>query len=183
MPDGQNELTVDQKEDIHQHSGWLIPAVFLFAILLLSGLFLGWYLRPGPGFRLPPPTSPPWSTLTVRGQAFTVPANYIQNSAARARRRAEKRRHWRPCFPSWRAIPTPRRGCSPATRRIPRWCGLSLHGDTNPLDAAARLARIYQPYIPDPQGTAGPFGLTQYGFRTNSGYGREDLFAGEKAAS
>ncbi len=57
---------------------------------------------------------------------------------------------------------------------------LTLRGDANPLDAAARLARIYLPYIPDPKGMTGPFGLTQYGFANNSGYGREELFAGEK---
>lgn len=49
---------VNQKEDIHQHSGWLVPAVFLFAVLLLSGLFLGWYLRPVPGFRQRPLINP-----------------------------------------------------------------------------------------------------------------------------
>ena len=38
---GRSKMShVDQKEDVHQHSGWLIPAVFLFAIMLLSGLFL-----------------------------------------------------------------------------------------------------------------------------------------------
>ena len=44
----------EQKEDVHGHSGWLIPAIFLFVILLLSGLFLGWYLRPGPRVSVSP---------------------------------------------------------------------------------------------------------------------------------
>jgi hypothetical protein len=35
------------------------------------------------------------------------------------------------------------------------------------------------PYITDQKGSAGPFGLTQYGFAKDSGYEREDLFAGE----
>ena len=35
----------------------------------------------------------------------------------------------------------------------------------------SRLARIYMPYIVDPQGRAGPFGLTRYTFRADSGYG------------
>ena len=75
---------VDQKEDIHQHSGWLIPVIFLSAILLLSGLFLGWYLRPGPRVPAAPTGRSTLVDLTVRGQAFNSPANYIQNSAARA---------------------------------------------------------------------------------------------------
>ena len=52
---------------------------------------------------------------------------------------------------------------------------LLIRGDTNSLDPASRLARIYMPYIVDPKGEAGPFGLTRYGFRADSGYGRDDL--------
>ena len=35
-----------QKEEFHRHSGWWFPAAFLLAVLTLSGLLLGWYLRP-----------------------------------------------------------------------------------------------------------------------------------------
>lgn len=170
---------VDQKEDIHRHSGWLIPGVFLFATLLLSGVFLGWYLRPGPMVPAAPTDQSTLVDVTLRGRAFTIPANYIESSAARAGGE-QKSITLAALFPSWQ-------GYSDAQARL--FAGnapdspvvrLTLHGDTNPLDAAARLARIYQPYIPDPHGTAGPFGLTQYGFARNSGYGREDLFAGEK---
>jgi hypothetical protein len=169
----------DQKEDVHQHSGWLIPAVFLFAIMLLSGLFLGWYLRPGPKAPAAPTDQSTPVALTVRGQAFAIPANYIQNAAARAGG-AQDSVMLAALFPSWH-------GYSDAEARL--FAGnapdspvvrLSLRGDANPLDARARLARIYQPYIPTPAGAPGPFGLTQYGFAKNSGYEREDLFAGEK---
>jgi hypothetical protein len=168
---------VDQKEDIHQHSGWLIPAIFLFAILLLSGLFLGWYLRPGPKVAAAPTGQSTLVDLTVRGQAFNIPANYIQNSAARAGGE-QNTVTLAALFPSWH-------GYSDAEARL--FAGnapdspvvrLSLHGDAGPMNAAARLARIYQPYIPDPKGTPGPFGLTQYGFARDSGYGHQDLFAG-----
>jgi hypothetical protein len=166
-----------RKEDIHQHSGWLIPALFLFAILLLSGLFLGWYLRPGP--RVPAPTDKDTLVaLTVRGQVFTIPANYLQSAAARAGGE-QNSITLAALFPSWH-------GYSDAEARLfagnapdSRVVRLSLRGDANPLDAATRLARIYQPYIPEPAGTPGPFDLTQYAFAKTSGYKREDLFAGE----
>ncbi|HMH64270.1 MAG TPA: hypothetical protein VK515_01710, partial [Rhizomicrobium sp.] len=58
---------------------------------------------------------------------------------------------------------------------------LLLRGDPNDLDERARLERIYMPYITDRKGGAGPFGLTQYGFARDSGYERDDLFAGESA--
>jgi hypothetical protein len=169
---------VDQKEDIHQHSGWLIPVAFLFAVLLLSGLFLGWYLRPGPKAPAAPTDQATLVALTVRGQAFVIPANYVQNSAARAGG-MQNSVALAALFPSWHGYSDAEAKAflgnapdSPVVR-------LSLHGDANPLDASARLARIYQPYIPDPKGAPGPFGLTQYGFAKNSGYEHQDLFAGE----
>ena len=47
------------------------------------------------------------------------------------------------------------------------------------LTEADRLARIYLAYVTDPKGKPGPFGLTQYTFREDSGYRREDLFVGD----
>ena len=73
-----------EQGDIHQHSGWWLPLSVLLVILLLSGLFLGWYLRPG----LKPVGAPTGQSnmvnLTVRGSAFAIPANYIEKPAARA---------------------------------------------------------------------------------------------------
>ena len=47
------------------------------------------------------------------------------------------------------------------------------------LTEADRLSRIYMAYVSNPRGAPGPFGLTQYAFRENSGYGHEDLFVGQ----
>ena len=43
---------------------------------------------------------------------------------------------------------------------------------------AVRLQRIYGPYLANPKGRDGSFGLTQYAFRPDTGYGDSDLFAG-----
>jgi len=53
-----------------------------------------------------------------------------------------------------------------------------IRADTNSLDPASRLARIYMPYILNLKGEPGPFGLTRYFFRADSGYGSDDLFTG-----
>ena len=37
-----------------------------------------------------------------------------------------------------------------------------------------------RPYIQSPSGAPGPFCLTQYAFRADSGYARQDLFAGSE---
>jgi hypothetical protein len=165
------------RDEMHGHSGWLIPFAFVSAILLLSGLFLGWYLRPGPR-----PAALTGNSelvhLTVRGAAFAIPANYIENAAARSGGEQDSLA-LAVLFPSWR-------GYSDADARLFQGNApdspvihLALRRDANNLDAAARLKRIYMPYIENQ--AAGPFGLTQYRFRADSGYEQNDLFAGDGA--
>jgi hypothetical protein len=56
---------------------------------------------------------------------------------------------------------------------------LLIHDDPVKLSEAAWLNRIYMPYVVNPQGTPGPFGLTLFTFRRDSGYHDEDLFVGQ----
>ena len=165
------------REEVHRHSGWVIPVGFLFAILLLSGLFLGWYLRPGPKPAAAPTGRSTMVQVTVRGTAFTIPANYMESSVARAGGEMDQLA-LAALFPSWRGYSdgearafTGNAPDSPVIR-------LSLRGDVSDLDQQARLERIYMPYMIDRKGTAGPFGLTLYNFEKDSGYERNDLFAG-----
>jgi hypothetical protein len=165
-----------QQEDIHQHSGWLIPAAFFFAVMLLSGLLLGWYLRPGP--RLPAPTGQSdLVPVTLGSLALEVPANYIQNAAARAGGDQDSLA-LAALFPAWQ-------GYAPELAR--RFQGnapdsavvrILIRRDGNPMDAATRLARIYRPYFLAPEGVEGLFGLRQYSFADNSGYEQNELFVG-----
>ena len=169
---------VDQKEHIHRHSGWLVPAIFLCAILLLSGLFMGWYLRPGPRSPASPSDQPSLVELMVDDQAFHIPANYIQNSAARLGGKQQSIA-LAALFPSWQGYSDANARLFAANAPDSAVVRLSLRGDANPLDAPARLARIYLPDIADPKGITTPYGLTRYEFVDTSGYAREDLFAGE----
>ncbi len=169
-----------QREDIHQHSGWWLPLAILFVILLLSGLFLGWYLRPGPKPAARPTGQSNVVNLTVRGSAFAIPANYIENAAVRAGGDQDSLA-LTALFPSFRGYSDGEarlfQGNAPDSQVI----HLSLRGDANNLAPQARLQRIYGPYLTDRDGASGPFELTQYGFRRNSGYEQNDLFAGEGA--
>lgn len=170
----------EQRDDVHQHSGWWFPLGFGFAILLLSGLFLGWYLRPGPRAPAAPTGQSNIVNLTVRGAAFAIPANYIQNAPARAGGDQDSL-SLAALFPSFRGYSDGEaklfQGNAPDSPVI----HLSLRGDANNLDPQGRLQRIYRPYLTDPDGAPGPFGLTQYGFRKNSGYEQSDLFAAQSA--
>jgi hypothetical protein len=168
-----------RNENIHGHSGWLIPAVFLFAVMLLSGLLLGWYLRPGPKA---PATLTGQSDLvpvTVGALSLEVPANYIQNSAARAGGEQDSLA-LAAFFPSWDGYsPEMARqfqGNAPDSGLI----RILIRHDSNSMDAATRLARIYRPYLLGPEGVAGLFDLRQYSFAPASGYEKNDLFVGGK---
>lgn len=170
----------DRPEVIRQHSGWLIPMGFLTVILILAALLLVYDLRPemGPRDGMVSDTSP--VALSVRGFAMAVPANYLDS--AKAREGGEQD------FLRLAALLPDLRGYSPEEARL--FAGnapdsplvrLLFRGDDLGLDSAARLERIYRPYIEDAAGTPGDFGLTRYAFRPDSGYGRQDLFAGTEA--
>jgi hypothetical protein len=167
-----------KSDDVHQHSGWLIPLGLAIAILGFCGLFLGWYLRPGPKAGVAPTEKSNIVQVSVRGVAFAIPANFIESSAARGGGDQD--------FLALAALFPDMRGYSDADAHL--FAGnapdqpvihLVLRSDPNNLGPEARLARIYMPYITDAKGAAGPFGLTQYGFRKNSGYEQNDLFAGQ----
>ena len=169
-----------EQGELHQHSGWWLPLSVLFVILLLSALFLGWYLRPGPKPAAAPTGQSNLVNLTVRGSPFTIPANYIENAAARAGGDHDSLA-LAALFPSFRGYSQEDarlfQGNAPDSPVI----HISLRGDTNNLAPQSRLLRIYGPYLTNREGAAGPFGLTQYGFRPNSGYEQSDLFAGMSA--
>jgi hypothetical protein len=167
----------EQKERVHQHSGWLLPAGFVFVIMLLSGLLLGWYLRPG---AKAPAALTGYSELVpvILGDLrLMVPANYMQNPAQRSGG-PQNSLSLTTLFPSWQGYSAElaRRfqGNAPDSAVV----RVQIHRDANTMDAATRLARIYGPNLAAPEGVAGPFGLRQYGFADNSGYEQNDLFVG-----
>ena len=172
--------SVKDREEIHRHSGWLIPAAFFCFVLLLSGLWLGWYLRPGPKQAAAPSGRSTLVKLSVRGIPFSIPANYIESSTALAGGEMESVRLVAQ-FPSWRGYSADDTRLFAGNAADSPVIRLSLRGSTNSLSGSERLDRIYMPYIANPKGEKAPFGLTQYGFVRDSGYENNDLFAGESA--
>lgn len=173
-------MTNTGQQKIHQHSGWLIPLAFGVAILLLSGLFLGWYLRPGPRSPAPPTGQSNLVELSVRGAAFAIPANYIQSPAARGGGDQDSLA-LAALFPSLQGYSDTDAPLFQGNAADSPVIHINLRGDAGNLDAKARLERVYKPYLLAAEGETGSFGLTQYTFRPNSGYERNDLFAGQGA--
>jgi hypothetical protein len=170
---------VSGKGEIHQHSGWLIPLGLLGVIVALSGFFLLYYLRPPPApFRDNRPTAAATIVdLSVRGLRLHIPARYIESRAARGGGDQD-------VIPLFAALPD-MRGYSNAEEAFFASNALDtpvvhllIRADTNSLDTDKRLQRMYMPYIVEPKGEPAPFGLTHYVFRTDSGYGRSDLYVG-----
>ncbi len=165
----------DQKQEFHRHSGWWVPAVLLLAVVIPSGLLLGWYLRPGlmPGS----PTGQSHALgVNVGGVFFTIPANYFESSSTAS---AMKNVTLVALFPSWRGYADGDARLFAGNAPDSPLIRLSLRADSNNLNGRARLERIYRPRLLDPKGEKGSYGLTRYGFSAGSGYQDYELFAGE----
>lgn len=167
-------------EDIHQHSGWLIPLGFLVLVGVLSGLMMLYYLRPGPHDAVPEGDARTVS-LTVAGLKLNVPANYIKS--------ADARRGGDQAVLSLVALLPDLTGYSAAQGKLfdtnapdSPVINILLHGGTA-LAPADRMARIYRPFLVNGTGVAGNFALTRYAFKADSGYARTELFAGRSGGA
>ena len=169
--------TSNRPEEIHQHSGWLIPLAFLAVIVLLSALFLLYDLRPAPGPRIGRTADAAPVALTVASLRLTVPANYLDSPNARegGEQGALTITALLPDMRGYSAGDAHLFNGNPPDSPLVH---LQFKGGENDLDAAERMERVYRPYLAAPEGKPGDFGLTQYGFRADSGYGRQDLFTG-----
>ena len=165
-------------DEVHSHSGWLIPGIAFFAIMLLSGLFLGWYLRPGPRSPAAPTGQSGRVRLSVHGTSFVIPANYIESAKARAGVEMDAVTLVT-LFSSWRGYSEDQARLFGGNAAASPLIRLSLRGDPNSLDARERLDRIYRPHLAEGRGEQGAFGLTRYDFIPQSGYGDAEFFTGE----
>ncbi len=172
------------EDTVRQRSGWLIPAAVFIVTAALSALILLYYLVPRPTSFIDEAPSPTTRTdpiaLSVAKLNLVIPANYILYASTRQG--------------------GPRKEVALATK-LPGFGGYSdwyastfadnsadspviyllIREDQLNFTEADRLKRIYLSYVADPAGKPGPFGLTQYSFRDDSGYRNEDLYVGETA--
>ncbi len=175
----------DPDDTIRQRSGWLIPIGVFALTAVLSAMVLLFYLAPTPASFIeehPAPTSrTDVVTISVGAVTLRVPANYILYKSAR-QGGTRKDVALVTSFPDYRGYSdwqsqlfAGNAADSPVIYMLVR---------EEPLDftEAERLQRIYLNFVADPAGKPGPFGLTQYTFRDDSGYRGEDLFVSENSA-
>ena len=143
--------TSNRPEEIHQHSGWLIPLAFLAVIVLLSALFLLYDLRPAPGPRIGRTADAAPVALTVASLRLTVPANYLDSPNARegGEQGALTITALLPDMRGYSAGDAHLFNGNPPDSPLVH---LQFKGGENDLDAAERMERVYRPYLAAPEG-------------------------------
>lgn len=150
------------------------------AVMIFSGAFLAWYLRPTGAEvmgRAPVPTASQDNiALEVGAVRFVVPANYLAFARGRqggAQTDVDMHALLPEFTPFTPGLESEFRSNAPDARVISiqiRPQGL--------LTEAMRLQRIYLDAVTDKAGAPGPAGLTQFGFRPATGYENDELFVG-----
>jgi hypothetical protein len=175
----------DTDGTIHKRSGWLIPLAVFLITFAFSALFLLFYLAPSaPNFQseqVAPTARTDKVALRVHGLHLWIPANYLEHESARSGgARADIALFTvLPALVGWSPVDAPLfSGNAPDSPVV----YLLIRNEAVNLSEADRLSRIYIAYVGNPRGQPGPFGLTQFAFRENSGYGREDLFVGQSGS-
>jgi hypothetical protein len=172
----------DSDDGVKQRSGWLIPLAVFVVTAVLSLMFLLLYLAPTPTSFIEEHQSPTSRTDPVRisidGRTFVIPANYLLYASAR---QGGELKHVDlfarfPDFHGYSDWDSQTFNGNAADSPI---IYMLIRDEPFNLGEQQRLQRIYLSYVADPEGKPGPFGLTQYLFREDSGYKREDLFVGQ----
>jgi hypothetical protein len=172
-------------DTIQQRSGWLIPIGVFAVTAVLSALLLLFYLAPTPTSFIeadPAPTSRTDPiTLSVGAVKLVIPANYILYKSAR-QGGARPDVALVATYPDFHGYSDWRSQLFVGNAVDSPVIYMLIRQEPLDLTEAERLQRIYLNFVSDPAGEPGPFGLTQYTFRDDSGYRGEDLFVGTTPA-
>jgi hypothetical protein len=175
----------DIDDTIRQRSGWLIPIGVFAVTAILSAAILLYYLAPTPASFIEDRPAPTSSTdpiiLSVGVMRLTIPANYILYKSAR-RDGPQTDVALIAAFPDFRGYTDWQSQLFVGNAADSPVIYMLIREEPLNLTEAEKLQRIYMNFVTDPAGRRGPFDLTQYTFRSDSGYRGEDLFVGETPA-
>ena len=166
---------------VQSHSGW--PTLLWFGLIVIAifALFLLYYILPAPIAWIqsrpdPTPVTRP-VPLSVGGKRFLIPANYIVYSAERQGGQ-HRRVSLAALMPDFRGFSLAEAHHFADDSARSQVVHLRIWADDLALSEPAQLRRVLLTFVTRPQGQAGPFGLTQYSFRSDNGYRGQDLFVG-----
>ena len=183
---GMGANSPKQADDVHQHSGWLVPIMVFVVTAGLSALFLLYYLVPAPTSFIeehPAPTSRAYPiSFVVGGLKLVVPADYIVYRSARAGGQRKEIALFT-SFPDLRGYSDAEAQTFASNASDSPVIYILVREEPVNLSEQERLERVYMAFVINPQGKPGPFDLTQYTFREDTGYRDEDLFVGHTDGS
>ena len=161
-----------------ERSAWLIPLAVFIVTATLTAAFLAYYLF-GSRFLGPETPAPTDSAeivaLSIGGTGFHIPANYIVFASQRQGGPLETL-DMVALLPDLQGYTIDAAEKFSSDQPDSAVLNLSLAGDRVAMTEGEKLERIYMPHVTNPEGAAGPFGLTEYAFSAESGYGDEVLF-------
>jgi len=164
-----------------QRSGWLIPLGVFLVTAVLTGLVLLYYLSPTPSELIEEQAAPTDSSalvaLTVGRQGFHIPANYIPFASARKGGTLDELTLVA-LLPDLQGYATGEAQAFADNSAESRVVNFTIRNQAI-LAERDRMARIYLPQVQNRDGTPGPYELTQYAFRADSGYRDEEMFVGD----
>ena len=171
----------DMNSTISPRSGWLLPLAVFAVTAVLSAIVLGYYLVPAPISFIEEHPEPTAKTdlvfLSVNGMRLAIPANYIVYRRTRlggARDDVDLFASL-PHFHGYSDANSQEFASDSANSAI---VYMLVRATPIGMGETERLQRIYMNFIVDPKGQPGPYGLTEYRFRDDSGYRDQDLFVG-----
>ena len=174
--------TADDSQIVKKRSGWILPIAVFLITAALSAIVLLYYLAPAPSTigreQVAPTALNEIVSLHIGKTDLAIPANYIQRASAReGGTRAD--------VALFALLPDMRGWSEKDARDFTSNASDSsviyflIREEPLTLSEQSRLDRIYMTYVVNPAGSPGPFGLTHYVFRDDSGYRGEDLFVGK----
>ena len=173
-----------QTGEVHPHSSWLLPLiVLLVAVAIGVGVYV---FLAGPtvedvqgnfqGNTYSPTVDPSVAEITVDGATFRIPGNYTMYRRSRSNGDQEDiaMHALLPDFSTWSPSTASAFSSNMANARVIRF---TLAIDRARLTYEDKFERGIKPLADNPDGEAGPFGLTQYKFSQGTGYENTEWFS------
>lgn len=167
---------------IKRRSGWLIPAAVFLMTAVLSGFVLFYYFFPSAPELVEEQRAPSDAgnlvVLTVGGQKFHIPANYLPFASAR-KGGALAQVSLEALLPDLQPYSLGEADAFSSNAADSRLINILIRADRSTLPEQERFDRIYMPLLKDPAGAQALYGLTRYEFRAEVGYRNEELYVAE----